>query len=317
MKKTPIISISSLSPGAIQVKAPAKINLGLVVKYKRPDGYHELETVMQSIGLSDSLSFSFRDDGRTVLYSPGTDIPPAENLVWRAARCFREEAEKEGINNPREGLNIFLAKIIPTGAGLAGGSSDAAATLLALNELRGGIFPREKLLEMAAALGSDIPFCLIGGTVMAGGRGEKMLPWPDIPFMGVVLAAPPRLSILTREIYGALAGGIPQVEPRFDDLYRALQHKDKPALLRWMEQGRKNTLEAVAGQRYPETEQLKKEFRAMGLSPVMSGSGPAVFALTLDLKTAREGAAALYHRGYRAWASWTVNRLPALNRVSP
>ncbi len=182
----------------LTLRVPCKINLYLEVVGRRPDGYHDLRTVMQAVDLCDGLSLAPRDDGRMALTCSDSTLPTDEgNLVVRAARLLQERS------GTQQGADINLRKRIPTGGGLGGGSADAALALLGLDRLWGVNAGREALTEMAAALGSDVAFFLHGGTALCEGRGERVTPVPCGATFHYVLVTPP-LSISTREVYGAL-----------------------------------------------------------------------------------------------------------------
>jgi len=182
-------------PESITVWAPAKLNLTLDVLGRRPDGYHELLSVMQSLELADRLELSLIPEGIEVLGGP--DLPSlGDNLVYRAIEVLQEKTGFRG------GLRVRLEKRIPVAAGLGGGSADAAATLSAANLLLGLGLTLHQLLGLAAGLGSDVPFCLVGGTILVGGRGEKLSLLPPAPPMWLVLARP-ALELPTAKVYQA------------------------------------------------------------------------------------------------------------------
>lgn len=179
-----------------RVRAFAKINLSLKVLNKRPDGFHEIRTVFQTVGLADTLEFAF-SPGRGVSILVHDPLGIENNLVERAARAFFEATGARGT------VEVTLKKVIPMGGGLGGGSSDAAATLLALAGLCGRKAPMELLARLAASLGSDVPFFLYGGTALGLGRGEELYPLPDAKPSPVLILAPP-VHVSTPEAYRAL-----------------------------------------------------------------------------------------------------------------
>ena len=220
------------------VKAPAKINLCLEVLGRRPDGYHEIRTIMQAVGLYDELSFRERPDRRIVLTASGKGLPPPEqNLVFRAARLIQERFA------PSRGAAIHLKKAIPIGGGLGGGSSDAAATLRALNRLWALHLDAQELQSLAAELGSDVPFFVRGGTALCEGRGERVTPLPVEATFHYVLAMPP-FPTSTRAVYGALAADLTSArrKDRIGVLQSALMTGDSGRLGR----GLYNDLQAAA-----------------------------------------------------------------------
>ncbi|AEF81399.1 4-(cytidine 5'-diphospho)-2-C-methyl-D-erythritol kinase [Leadbettera azotonutricia] len=185
------------------IQAPCKINLHLMVGEKRPDGYHDLQSIFAALDYSDTLTFEIVSCNGSfvqhweVPFEEDCAIPPGQNLVNKALGLFRE---KTGF---AAHLSIHVVKRIPAGAGLGGGSSDAASTLLALNALSGANLAKAELLEMAASLGSDVPFFLNGGAAWASGRGEHLEPLPCPKDLWVLLAKPPFASP-TAEAYGLL-----------------------------------------------------------------------------------------------------------------
>ncbi|HVJ49884.1 4-(cytidine 5'-diphospho)-2-C-methyl-D-erythritol kinase [Desulfitobacterium sp.] len=273
--------------------AYAKINLGLAVKGKRSDGYHELQTVMQTIDLYDTVKISLSGSG-IECFCGGLSGP--RNLAYQAAKLFRERL------NSRQGIRIEIEKRIPVQAGLAGGSADAAATLRGLNQLYNYPSSQEELLQLANQLGSDVAFCLQGGTQWAEGRGEKLLPLAEAPEMSLVLAKPQQ-GVSTGEAYR-----------RFDQLGRghllsfqaweeALQSGsvEKIALLlsNDLEAGSQVILPVIAG--------LKEDLRKAGCySALMSGSGSAVFGITHSEDQAQEIAHSLKQKGYSVWVTKTI-----------
>jgi len=181
----------------IRLRSPAKINLFLEPLRKRPDGFHEIVTVMQTVDLCDEVAIERRPDGIEIeCDEPGVPTGP-ENLVWRAAEAFAEESDSA------PGVRIALTKRIPHGGGLGGGSSNAAITLLGLNELYGRPFDRQRLAKLAARLGSDVAFFLWGGTALCEGRGERVQPLTAAPEFWVVLIMP-GIHVATGAVYEAL-----------------------------------------------------------------------------------------------------------------
>jgi 4-diphosphocytidyl-2-C-methyl-D-erythritol kinase len=251
-------------------KAPAKINLTLDVLHKREDGYHELEMVMTSIDLADRIDLMETDDGQIHMDSTSGLVPLDEqNLAFRAASLIRE---RFGI---RQGVRIFIHKKIPVAAGLAGGSSDAAATLRGLNRMwKLGLKP-EELVELGAELGSDVPYCVRMGTALAKGRGEILRPLPPPPPCWVVLAKPPH-GVSTADIFRRLDIGRISSRPDTEGMIDALSRSDYPAVCRLLG----NVLEEVTLEMFPEVRRLKERIRRYGADGVlMSGSGPTVFGL--------------------------------------
>ena len=189
-----------MSSDKIEIQANAKINLTLDILGTRDDGYHEVAMVMQEVSLHDNL-YMEKTDGGIELEIPGSDLPADNtNLCYRAAALLMEE---RGLN---AGVKITLDKHIPIAAGLAGGSSDAAAVLKGMNQLYGLKLSEEKLCELGARLGSDIPFCIMGGTMLSTGRGEILERLPDFPEVDIVLAKP-KVGVSTAWAYKTYDAG--------------------------------------------------------------------------------------------------------------
>ncbi|MEN6389806.1 MAG: 4-(cytidine 5'-diphospho)-2-C-methyl-D-erythritol kinase [Syntrophomonas sp.] len=256
----------------IAINAPAKVNLTLDVKYKRPDGYHELETIMHQIDLCDRIIL--KPDREIILESNSAQIPRGkDNLAHRAAAEF---LGKYGI---KEGVRIFLEKNIPVGAGLAGGSTDAAAVISGLSRLYDLGAGLDDLMPIAASLGSDVPFCLQGGTALATGRGEILEPVYPAHALTLVLVKPP-FEVSTAQVYGHLDLTMVKNQPDARELLAAWEHNnlDRMAL------NMINVLENVTIDRFPEISQIKKRLLDLGARAVlMSGSGPSVFGLFVNI----------------------------------
>ncbi|MBB6674901.1 4-(cytidine 5'-diphospho)-2-C-methyl-D-erythritol kinase [Cohnella nanjingensis] len=260
-------------------KAPAKINLLLDVLRKRDDGYHEVEMIMTMVDLADRLEMEELPRDQIVLSSQAGFIPLDEkNLAFQAARLIKE---RYGV---RKGVYIHLDKQIPVAAGLAGGSSDAAAALRGLNRLwELGLSVRE-LEELGAELGSDIPFCVRGGTAVARGRGEQLESISPPPACWVVLAKPP-INVSTADVYGKLRANEIREHPSIPRMLEAIRNDSFADVCA----GLGNVLESVTLDRYPEVRQIKEVMKRLGTDGVlMSGSGPTVFGLvSKESKVAR------------------------------
>ncbi|QKG83075.1 4-(cytidine 5'-diphospho)-2-C-methyl-D-erythritol kinase [Kroppenstedtia pulmonis] len=253
----------------ISIKAPAKINLTLDVLHKRADGYHELEMVMTTIDLADRIDLT-ETTGGIQLESTSGFVPFDErNLAYQAAVMVKERL---GI---KKGVHILIHKHIPVAAGLAGGSSDAAATLIGLNRLWNLGLSREELAKWGLELGSDVPFCVLGGTAIARGRGENLTPVPPPPPCWVILAKPSH-GVSTAEVFGALKLDQVSHRPNLKGMIQALESKDFDAVCGHLD----NVLEDVTIPAYPKVARLKERMAAFGAQGVlMSGSGPTVFGL--------------------------------------
>lgn len=248
--------------------AYAKINLGLDVLGKRPDGYHEVRMVMQSIGLSDTVELT-EGEGLTVT-TGSSELPGGpSNLAWKAAELLARHCGKT------PNVHISLNKKIFLAAGLAGGSSDAAAVLRGLNRLWRLRLNAAELERLAAELGSDIPFCITGGTALAEGRGELLSELPAAPTLQLVLAKP-KLEVATAWVYGHFRQEQVQARPDIDGIIQALAQGAVTPLLA----GCGNVLESVTIPAHPVIATIKKRMLAAGASyALMSGSGPTVFAV--------------------------------------
>lgn len=251
------------------MKAPAKINLSLDALYKRLDGYHEVEMVMTTIDLADRLELSSLDSNEIKVVSHNRFVPDDErNLAYQAAKLLKD---RFSIN---KGVLISLEKIIPIAAGLAGGSSDAAAVLRGLNKLWGLGLSLDKLAELGAEIGSDVSFCVYGGTALAKGRGEKIIQLPPPPTCWVILAKP-FVGVSTADVYQRLNLSTIR-HPNTNALIQALKSNDYLQVCRHVE----NVLEDVTFKMHPEVAQIKEQMKRFGADAVlMSGSGPTVFGL--------------------------------------
>ncbi|WP_295158839.1 4-(cytidine 5'-diphospho)-2-C-methyl-D-erythritol kinase [Selenomonas sp. AE3005] len=262
----------------VTVEANAKINLTLDILGKRPDGYHEVAMVMQTVGLHDTLTLEKREQGISLNINVPWLKADEKNLAWRAASLVQEEFGLTG------GVHIELIKRIPVAAGLAGGSADAAAVLKGMSELYGLNLSDNKLCELGAKLGSDIPFCLLGGTMLATGRGEVLKRLPDMPETWVVLVKP-RISVSTAWAY-----------QNYDE-QGAERHPDNEAIQKEIARGNRkgvakllcNVLESVTINKYDVIERYKQMMLDKGaMASMMSGSGPTVFALAKNREQAEE-----------------------------
>jgi 4-diphosphocytidyl-2-C-methyl-D-erythritol kinase len=259
----------------VEKKSPCKVNLLLNILGKRPDGFHELETVMQPVNLFDELAFE-RAGGRIELSCSDKTLPAdSSNLVHRAAKKFLEAAKMPG------GVRIHLEKKIPLAAGLGGGSGDAATTLLGLNELFGSPLTAPALENIAASLGSDIPFFLQDKPALATGRGEKIGPLEYFPALKgrVFLLIHPGFGIATPWAYQNLArfpNALNGKTGRAKELISKLQADDWPAIA----DAFYNSLEAPAFEKYPVLALFQEFLRKNGaLAALMSGSGSTTFAI--------------------------------------
>ncbi|MDN5346488.1 MAG: 4-diphosphocytidyl-2-C-methyl-D-erythritol kinase [Clostridia bacterium] len=256
----------------IIVPAYAKINLTLKVLGQRADGYHDLSTIFQAISLHDEVIA--RKEGRDIdLVAEGAGLPSREeNLIYRAALLLKERFGLVA------GVRIYLKKRLPVAAGLGGGSADAAATLLALNYLFDlGLMPAQLML-LGAELGADVPFCLLGGTALGRGRGERLTLLPPPPRLWLVLVKPP-FGVSTAEVYRGWDAGLgagKEAGPDEEAALEALNTGKRDLLLKALG----NDLEGITCSLYPQALDVKKcLFKAGAEQVIMCGSGPTFFGV--------------------------------------
>ena len=251
------------------VKAPAKINLSLDVLSKRPDGYHEVEMIMTTIDLADRIELILEEKDSIKINSLNRFVPDDQrNLAYQAANLLKKKF------NVKKGVTIKIEKNIPVAAGLAGGSSDAAAVLRGLNKLWDLQLTLDELAEIGAEIGSDVSFCVYGGTALATGRGEMIKEIPAPPICWVVLAKP-FIGVSTADIYKKL--NVSQINhPDTEGMIECIRTGDYEAMCNNVG----NVLEDVTLNLYPEVAQIKDQMKKFGADAVlMSGSGPTVFGL--------------------------------------
>ena len=256
----------------MEALAYAKLNLSLDVLGRRPDGYHDLCMVMQSVSLHDTISMTPNGGERMRVWTNLSFLPTGEkNLAAAAALRFRE-----ALGRPPEGLDIRIEKRIPVCAGMGGGSSDAAAVLRALNEREGRPFTPEELARIGAQVGSDVPYCVLGGTALAEGRGEVLTPLPSLPRCWVA-ACKPDFPISTPELFARIDSRRLRRRPDTAGMRAALEAGDLAGVARRMY----NVFEDVLPPRYQaRVQELKSGLIQQGaLGVSMSGTGPTVFGL--------------------------------------
>ncbi|MCX4322980.1 MAG: 4-(cytidine 5'-diphospho)-2-C-methyl-D-erythritol kinase [Lachnospiraceae bacterium] len=268
----------------IREKAYAKINLGLDVLRRRPDGYHEVKMIMQTVDICDDLTFEKREEPGIGFRIEGSDLPADENnLVYRAAALLMEKRQI------REGVSIILQKRIPIAAGMAGGSSDAAAALRGVNMLFEMGYSAEELKEIGVTLGADIPYCIQGGTMLSEGIGEILTPLSEPPACHLVIAKPD-IDVSTAFVYGHLQADKLPFHPDIDGMAAALAAGD----LKGVTDRMGNVLETVTVKEYPVIDRLKQLMCGLGAeNALMSGSGPTVFGICRERETAEKAAAAI------------------------
>ena len=262
----------------IYEKAYAKLNISLDVSKPRPDGYHDMVMVMQTVGFCDDISIQLLDAGpvsasANLRYIPGDD----RNLAVKAAKLYLKETGREQL-----GAKIHIQKKIPVGAGMAGGSSDAAAVLRGLNKAFGYELSREELMKLAGETGSDVAFCLTGGTALAEGRGEILTPLRPFPECFFVICKP-EYSVSTPELFHALDKMKIRVHPDTQGLLKAIETGDLKQICRRMY----NVFEDVPDRRMKTVAEIKQKLMNSGAEgTVMTGTGSAVFGVFSDEKTA-------------------------------
>lgn len=268
-------------------RAYAKINLGLDVLRRRPDGYHEVKMVMQTVDIYDDLFLEKTEKPGVELQIEGSELTAGkDNLICRAAELFMEE---KGISG---GVKIHLVKRIPIAAGMAGGSSDAAATLRGMNELWETGCSAQELQKLGVRLGADIPYCVVGGTMLSEGIGEILTPLPAPPEC-VLLIAKPEISVSTKFVYENLHADTLKSHPDIDGMVEAIRRGQLEGITERMG----NVLETVTTRTYPVIEEIKTVMKEKGAeNALMSGSGPTVFGIFGQKEQAEAAAAILRER---------------------
>lgn len=259
------------------IKAYAKINLGLDVIGKLPNGYHLVKMIMQSVGIYDEITLDRAQADITVTTDSG-ELPTDENnLIYKAARLMIDTYHIP------EGVKIHLSKNIPIAAGMAGGSSDAAATMKGMNELFQLGISTEELMKISIAIGADVPYCILGGTALAEGIGEKLTALPPAPSC-YVLVAKPDINVSTKYVYEHLDACEAFDHPDIDGIVAAIKNNNLQGIINRLG----NVLETVTVQAHPIITEIKDQMNAYGASgSLMSGSGPTVFGIYTNETTAR------------------------------
>lgn len=265
----------------IELKALGKINLGLDVLGRRENGYHDVRMVMQTLYLYDQITITKKE-------TPGIDLktnlfylPVDENnLAYRAAKLLMDEFDV------KEGVSIYLDKHIPVAAGMAGGSSNAAAVLFGINRMFDLGLSQQELMDRGVTLGADVPYCIMRGTVLAEGIGEILTPLPALPKCYVLIAKPP-ISVSTKLVYEKLDSHKIEDHPDIDGILEGLKEQDIKKIAFCMG----NVLEKVTVEEYPVIEDIKNVMKEEGaLNAMMSGSGPTVFGIFDNKHLARKAA---------------------------
>ena len=272
----------------LKLNAYAKINLGLDVLRRREDGYHEVRMIMQNIGLCDRVTLKKTGDKGIVIRTNAGELPVnKDNLMYKAADMLFTEFDLPG------GILLELEKNIPIAAGLAGGSTDAAAVLHGVNRLYELGLPLEELQKRGVRIGADVPYCLMQGTALAEGIGEKLTRLPACPQCAVVIAKPP-VDVSTRTVYTGLRAAKLKEHPDIDGMIEALDKAD----LKGIADRLANVLETVTIPMHPVIADIKNVLEENGaMKALMSGSGPTVFALFDDEEKAECAAEVLKNAG--------------------
>ncbi|HWT27712.1 MAG TPA: 4-(cytidine 5'-diphospho)-2-C-methyl-D-erythritol kinase, partial [Mobilitalea sp.] len=258
---------------SITMKAYAKINLGLDVLRKREDGYHDVCMIMQTIDLYDTLTIKITEADNIGVSTNLSFLPDDQrNLAYKAAALFSETLHK------KEGLKITLEKKIPVAAGLAGGSADAAATLIGLNKLFGAELSQTELMKLGVKLGADVPYCVMKGTALSEGIGEVLTPIKPIPDCNILLVKP-NISVSTKYVYENLRLDSQVAHPDIPSMLKAIDEGNLSGLTEKMD----NILQTVTVKDYPVINRIKRKMIDLGaMTSLMSGSGPTVFGIYSD-----------------------------------
>ena len=272
----------------MRLRAMAKINLGLDIIGKREDGYHEVRMIMQTIRMYDVLEIRKKSSPGISLSTNLPYIPCDErNLVYKAAKILMDEFHVE------EGLSMKLTKSVPVAAGMAGGSSDAAAAFVGVNRLFHLGFSQEELMKRAVQVGADVPYCVMRGTALAEGIGEKLTRLPDLPGC-YILIGKPGINVSTRTAYENLDLNEIRRRPDIDGMIRDIKNKDLYSMTGKME----NVFEPGIMAKYPVIREIRDLMEKQGaLKAMMSGSGPTVFGIFDDAGKMQNAARALKKSG--------------------
>ena len=272
----------------MRLRAMAKINLGLDILGKRDDGYHEVRMLMQTIQMYDLLDIRRKSSPGITLTTNLLYVPSDErNLVYKAAKLLMDEFDIQ------EGISMKLTKSIPVAAGMAGGSSDAAATLVGMNRLFHCGLSKEKLMELGVQIGADVPYCVLRGTALAEGIGEKLTVLPPMPDCWILIGKP-GISVSTKYVYTTLDLNTDTVHPDIDGMKKALEDGNLYGITERMG----NVLQDVTIPAYPEVERIKEQMKALGaVNAMMSGSGPTVFGIFDNEEKAQEACQKLRESG--------------------
>ena len=275
----------------LSLKAYGKINLGLDVLRKREDGYHDVRMIMQTVGIYDRIDLNYQSTPGIEVETNLYYLPNNENnLVYKAAKLLMDEFKIQ------EGVKIGLKKFIPVSAGMAGGSSDAAAVLFGVNKMFGLGLTMKQLMERGVKIGADVPYCIMRGTALSEGIGEVLTPLPPVPQCQVLIAKP-GINVSTKFVYENLHANDlqPEQHPDIDGMINAIKAGDIYRIAGKFG----NVLETVTAKEYPVIEELKSIMMEAGsIGSIMSGSGPTVFGLFTSPKAAEEAYESLRYGQY-------------------
>lgn len=272
----------------LELKALGKINLGLDVIGRRDNGYHDVRMVMQTLYLYDNVVLEKKTEPGIEIESNLFFLPKDDNnIAYKAAKLLIDEFQIQG------GIKITLDKHIPVAAGMAGGSSNAAAVLYGMNRMFGLGLSQEELMERGVVLGADVPYCIMRGTVLAGGIGEVLTPLAPMPKCQILIAKPP-ISVSTKLVYEKLDSKEIEQHPDIDGIIAGLEAGDLSAVASSMG----NVLEKVTVEEYPVIAQIKEcMLRGGALGAMMSGSGPTVFGIFKDRRTVKQASELVKEQG--------------------
>lgn len=275
-------------PQILTRRAYGKINLGLDVIRRRPDGYHEVKMIMQMVDIYDELTMAETENGQITISTDNAELPNDEhNLIYKAIIKFRETTGE------KMGVCVTLKKNIPIAAGMAGGSTDAAAALILYNDLCGRKLSVEELCKIGVKVGADVPYCIMGKTALSEGIGEVLTPLQAPPKCSLVIAKPD-INVSTKFVYEHLQLDTLKKHPDIDGMRKAIENGDLQGICDRME----NVLETVTVQEYPVITQIKELLIQNGAeNALMSGSGPTVFAVFTDKDKAEKAKEKLEQTG--------------------
>lgn len=281
----------------ISINAMAKINLGLDVLRRRENGYHDVKMIMQTVNIYDTLDFVKTQEPKIVVKTDTMELPTDENnLIYKAAKLLFDKCEVT------EGVEITLTKRIPIAAGMAGGSTDAAAALVGINQLFDLGLTTEELKEIGVKIGADVPYCIEGGTALSEGIGEILTKLPDAPDCFVVVAKP-EISVSTKYVYENLHANELKYHPDIDGMVEAIREGNLDGVCQRME----NVLETVTETKYPVISKIKKLLKDAGAeNSLMSGSGPTVFAIFKEEEAAEKALERVVNSGLAKQSFVTV-----------